>query len=309
MTRYLPAISLLSALLLILRDAGPLAVPSTNAAVILLVSVSLISTIPNRPLSKKILSSIIALVSAIVVVSLLAARVPYSFLLLVAVLYFLAGKVALKDTAQIGTLCSALAISGFLFGMAHMVYLTEPRFWFGAQYVSQAISRYIGAVTDQPILLGGTAAGLFISLLFILFGAIAFTLSVERRPRDILLYCFGIIVANGVFVAGVHRLVEWGQVLAKTQAHPMNLLLVLLLLESVSLYFFVRNRRFIPVSFTLVPSSWKATLLSTFCLVLSLGLSWSADANRFAPSSTVVSSFWPLCSCLRVRPTARRAVI
>lgn len=167
----------------------------------------------------------------------------------------------------------ALGLTAFLFGIIYTFNLIEPTFWFGIQSLSQSISHFIGKVTGQPLLLSGTASGLFISLPFIIFGAVAFALSSQRKWRDIIVYTSGVLIANAVFIAGVHWPAQWIQRLASNiQVHPMNLLVFLLLLDGMPLYFFLRKRSFVPIYFNVIPVSWKGAVAGLLCFLVSVSL-------------------------------------
>ncbi|MCL5737792.1 MAG: hypothetical protein M1303_04010 [Bacteroidetes bacterium] len=154
----------------------------------------------------------------------------------------------------------ALALTTFSFAVLLTWFFSEPLLWFGVQRFSEDASSLVGSLTRQQALFNASASGIFISMMFTLFGLFITLLSRGdgKRWRLFLVYATEIIFANLIFMAILQPLYGWLQaVVSIPRFHIMDLPVFLFLLDMIPLIFFLRQVTLTPGSLKIFPLRLK----------------------------------------------------
>jgi hypothetical protein len=178
---------------------------------------------------------------------------------IVSIACFLLGKIVRRFDEQLASMLWILALSTFSFGVFYSLYHGEPLAWFAVQSSSQELSKLIGQLTHQQVLLNATASGILITFLMLIIGIFTFALSAERRWLPFAEYCVAIVFANLAFIAVLHPFYGWLQSLvAIPRFHIMDMAIFLFVLDVVPLSFYMKPRMFKSLPLKISPVNWKA---------------------------------------------------
>jgi hypothetical protein len=183
----------------------------------------------------------------------------------------------------------ALGITTFIFALVRILELIEPTFRFAIQFISQIISVFIGKLSGQKLLLNPTASGFYISLLFIIFGLIAFAITNNRKWINVILYITSIFIINVIYIASVHPFANLLQtLLTNIPIFPTDLLILLLLLDGIPLYFYIKNKNFIVLKYTLKPEFNPAFIVILLFFIIGVGLHFYPNISTVKENKNIL---------------------
>jgi len=273
MSKFLAAAAFLGSAVFAFQLLGPLSPSATNLLVFLFLLLFVWAVLPGPTrLINLAISLSLACILGLAYLTLSKTFPPIRVLSIAAFSYLLAANSRHTDSEQTA-LCSIAGLTGFTTAVLYAVYTVEPWVWFVAQRASKLGSELVGVATGQRLSLSATASGLWVFLLFLAFGTFAFFLSSPRRWKDLLIYAFGLLLGNLLFVAGLHSLSNWfGKLAGDIPVHPMKLLPLAFLLSCLPLYFFIKRVSFRAVSLKLTATFAFATAVVITCFLLSAAL-------------------------------------
>ena len=139
---------------------------------IILTTVIIMTTLLNRDKLIQVIKDKTAIIpfAALIIFLLLPIQYNYLGLLLLVIFCFFMGKILKPLDPADSSLLWITGLTILLFTIFLWIYKADPVIWTGLQYISEKISTLIGDISNQKILLSVTAAGIPITILFILAG-------------------------------------------------------------------------------------------------------------------------------------------
>ena len=230
MKTYISVLTILTAALSLAGDLGPLSHSFNYVSAVILITITTLTyfRFPKQENIKDFVTAIVLLVVVIFLLSLFISNKQMNGIFTIAIFCLIFALIVKEKDINISTYYSILAITIFIFGIIKTLYNQVSFIFVNINRFAESYSSFLGSLFNQNILFRATAGGIFIFVLYFMWGLIYILNTKEKKWLYFFYYILSLIFLNIAFILSIHLISQSLNHFYKTESfNPQNLQILL----------------------------------------------------------------------------------